>query len=72
MEKSSKISLHKAAWEGSLDKVPAELLTIENLTKPDKKGWSVIYRAAEFGHLDQIPQHMLTTKPALQIVLDGR
>jgi len=59
MEKSQ-IDLHKAAKEGTLDKVPKELLTTDNLMRPDHVGLTVFFRAIEFKHLDQIPPQLLT------------
>jgi hypothetical protein len=55
-----------AAEKGHLDKIPKELLTQENLAKPDGYNLTCLHWAAVTGHLDQIPKEILTEENLLQ------
>jgi ankyrin repeat protein len=57
---------HFAAYNGHLDQIPKELLTEENLLKPDNDRGSCLHFAAREGHLDQIPKELLTAENLLK------
>jgi hypothetical protein len=52
--------LHMSACDGTLKDVPAELLTVANLTLRDVFGRTPLHLAASSGHLAQIPSEILT------------
>jgi hypothetical protein len=57
--------LHEAAVQGHLDQVPAELLTVENMTMWNWLGVTPIHSAAKYGHLDQVPRDVITVDTML-------
>jgi len=52
--------IFEAAENGTLNQIPRELLTQENLTIKDKYEDTPLHYAAWYGHLDQIPKELLT------------
>ena len=58
-------ALHVAAAAGRLNRVPAKLMTEENLRQKNKSGQSVFHAAAAYGHLRQIPARLLTAENLL-------
>jgi ankyrin repeat protein len=61
-ERNGRNLYHEAALKGHLDLIPKELLTAENLLKPDEDGQTCFHFAASRGHLGQIPQELLTNR----------
>jgi len=57
--------LHAAAKDGSLNRVPAGLLTMENMTMANAMGATPIHFAAWKGHLDQVPKEVITVETLL-------
>lgn len=76
------IDFHALARQGDLHGLPPEVLTAENLLKPNEKGVTPLHDAAWFGHLDQVPDELLTLQnlsiendlgrtPIMDAVLNG-
>jgi ankyrin repeat protein len=63
---------HFAADYGYLDQIPKELLTAENLLKPNSSNETCLHFAAMGGHLDQIPKELLTAENLLHIDINSR
>jgi ankyrin repeat protein len=57
---------HWCAKKGTLERIPPELLTEENLLIEDKDGWNSFHHAAAQGPLSQIPKELLTEKTLLK------
>jgi ankyrin repeat protein len=59
--KSGKNCLHICAYYGRLKHLPQELLTLENLTKPNREGETPLHKAAINGFLGRLPEIPLKT-----------
>jgi ankyrin repeat protein len=62
---------HKASQNGHLGQIPKELLTAENLLKPNGRGDTCLHLSAYYGHLRQIPQELLTAENLLRTNRQG-
>ena len=60
--------LHKAAREGTLNKLPPEALTRAAMLAPDADGSSPLYYAASNGHLAQVHESLRTDRAAMLAV----
>jgi hypothetical protein len=57
---------HWAAKKRTLQNIPPEFLTKENLLLPNNDGWTCLHLAALWGCLDKIPKELLTKDHLLQ------
>ena len=57
---SEQKKIFEAAENGTLNQIPREFLTTENLTIKGSSGWTPLHFAAQYGQLDQIPKELIT------------
>jgi len=57
--------MHEAAKCGSLESLPAGVVTLASMTIADNLGTTPIHCAAYWGHLDQVPKKLITVETML-------